>query len=490
MENSKLLVILRSLSRNEFKDLQKFVASPYFSRGRDCTPLFMALKDSYPKFRGSGVTKQVMFERIYPGKKYAGEKSESVLSTLSSELYRLAKEYLTYSAFEKDKFQKRLMLLNGIHDKKLNKEFGNELAKTGHEKETSTGSPGDFLDNYRLSSIHGQFYWDRGDNSELYNMLMKGSSNAMAFAMITAYKFIDTKETAKTLGIETTHTFTDSVLESLDSEKMLAKMKADNDILYPFISANYFVYMMNKEPGKREHYSNLKNTLANEIDRFGHMEKYMLYRALETYLVIELERSGYRREDSEELFGMYKNALELGLYKVSESGYLEPTIYRNIFLSACDLDEFEWAEWFITKYSDELPEEFREGMKDFSLAKLFFLKGEYEKALARITRIKYDYMLHKTDAKILQLKIYYELGNYEQAFSMMDTAKHYLNSADDVPTLLRDRNLKFIKFSGELLRLKTGSGRKEAGDIIRQVNDSGAVESKTWLIKKLQEFTG
>ena len=66
-------------------------------------------------------------------------------------------------------------------------------------------------------------------------------------------------------------------------------------------------------------------------------------------MIIELERSGYRREDSEELFGMYKNALEFGLYKVSEDGYLEPTIFRNIFLSACDLDEFEWAEWFVNK---------------------------------------------------------------------------------------------------------------------------------------------
>ncbi len=488
MENSKLLVILRTLSRNEFKELEKFIYSPYFTRGRDCTSLFMALKDSYPKFKGSGVTKQVLFEKIYPGKKYEGERSESILSTLASELYRLAKKYLAYSAFEKDEFQKRLMLLNGLHDKGLTKEFEKELANSGQESENLSGSPGDFLDKYRMTSIHGQYYWDHGDNKGLYDMLMKGSSNAMAFALITGYKFIDTKETAKSLGIETGHSFTDSVLESLDSEKMLAKMKADNDILYPFISANYFVYMMNKEPANRLHYTNLKKMLADELDKFGHTEKYMLYRALETYLVIELERSGYKKEDSEELFEMYKNALQFGLYKVSEAAYIEPTIYRNMFLSACDLDEFEWAEWFINKYTDELSEEFREGMKDFSLAKLFFLKGEYEKALARITRIKYDYMLHKTDSKILQLKIYYELGNYEQAFNMLDTTKHYLNSENDIPNLIRDRNVKFIKFSGDLLKLKTGSGRRTADEIIKQINQTGAVESKSWLIKKLEEI--
>jgi hypothetical protein len=267
---------------------------------------------------------------------------------------------------------------------------------------------------------------------------------------------------------------------------MLDELKINNSSLYPYIYANHQVYMMNKEPQNHEHYNKLKETIENNPENFGHTEKYMLYQALETYIVVQLEQKQHK-ENAEELFNIYKKALTLGVYKVSPDGYLEPTVFRNIFTAAKDVNELAWAEDFVNKYSPELPEEFAEGMKDYALANLHFIKGEFEKALGRIVNIKYDYPLHKIDAKVLQFKIYYELGHIEQAFNMLDTTRHYLSTANDINVMIKERNSNFIKHASELLKIKTGSS-KDAGYIIEKLKSDKAVESQSWLLSKLKEI--
>ena len=485
MENTKVVRLLKSLTKEELNELEKFIASPYFSRKRDCMPLFKALRSFWPEF-GEQASNNAVFERVYPGKKYGGAGSVSLLSTISSELYILGLEFLRYSELEKDGLQKNLLLLKNLRKKNLQKEFFKELGKAEIENSISRGSSDSFLESCRLSTVYGEFVWDRGDMSGLYDALLKRCESALAFALITTYKFMDTKETASHFNINTGRTFADIVLESLNSEKMLSELKKENEQLYLYVYANHLVYMMNNEPQNHEHYSKLKEILDSNLEKFGHTEKYMLYQALETYIVVQLEHTQHE-ENTRELFNIYKKALALGVHKVSPEGYLEPTVFRNIFTAATDAGELDWAEEFINKYSAELPEEFAGGMKDYALANLHFIKGEFESALKRIINIRYDYPLHKIDAKVLQFKIYYELGNFEQGFSMLDTTKHYLSAAVDMNIHMKGRYINFIKFAADLLKTKTGN-KKEADHMLEKFKAAKAVESQSWLVEKMGEL--
>src|SRR5690349_19258339 len=154
MENSKLVSILRALSRDELKELEKFIASPYFTTGRDCMPLFLVLKARWPKFTGHSITKSAVYEELYPGKTYGDKKSKSILSTLSSELYGLTLEFLTYSNLKSDERGKKLLLLRNLLDKNLYKQF--EAAyndtitdNTLNENSERRGSAVNFLESFR-----------------------------------------------------------------------------------------------------------------------------------------------------------------------------------------------------------------------------------------------------------------------------------------------------------------------------------------------------
>src|SRR5260221_2944711 len=219
-------------------------------------PLFKSLRSFYPEF-GEKASGKSVYEKAYPGKKYGDSKSISMLSTLSSELCKLGIEFLRYLELEKDEIQKRLLLLKSLRSKKLQREFLKELGKAGSEDSVSRGSTESFLESYRLNTAYGEYTWDRGDTSGLYDALLKRTDDALAFALITVYKFMDTKDTARHFNIKTGRTFADILLESLDSEKMLAGLKTNNESLYPYIYANHLVYMMNNEPQNHEHYNTL-----------------------------------------------------------------------------------------------------------------------------------------------------------------------------------------------------------------------------------------
>jgi hypothetical protein len=504
MENSRLFKILGSLSRDEIKELEKFLNSPYFSRGRDCVPFFLAIRSCWPKFSGAAPAKSAVYEKLFPGKTYGDKKSVSIFSTLSSELYRLTKEFLIYSNLKSDERGKKLFLLRKLLDKKLYTEFEREYKDTVtdntlNENSERRGSAANFFESFRLNYIYNEYAWQRSDMEELYNGLMRSANDAIAFAIITAYKFMDTKDTASvTFNIKTGHTFTDILLESLDNEKMLSELKKYYPELYPYISANHLVYMMNRNKGEMNdesllQYRKLKDTIDKNSGAFGHREKYMLYQALENYMAIRLEQNQQEKENYKELFDIYKRSLDEGVYKVSKESSIEPTVFRNILMTACDMNEFSWAESFIEKYSAELPDEFALSMKSHAYGTLYFNKGEFEKALKHIVNIKYDYLRHKIDVKVLQFKIFYELGSYESAFNLLDTLRHYFSSSEEISPLVRTRFSGFIKYAGELLRSRTAvekAGKKinTTEEIFARLQKESAVESATWLANKLKEL--
>ena len=159
-----------------------------------------------------------------------------------------------------------------------------------------------------------------------------------------------------------------------------------------------------------------------------------------------------------------------------------------MLLVAFDLREYDWAEKFINKYSHELPAEQRENMKEYFLASLYLVKGDFEKALKGVNKIKYDYFLHKIDVKILLFKIYYELDSLDQAYSIMDTAKHYLIKTEELAEIYKIRHLNFLKYASELLKMRGSKSPKDAEFILLKLENEKMLESAGWLMSKMKQL--
>src|SRR5438876_8729788 len=98
MQKSSLISVLKSLTEGEFKQLERFVLSPFFNRQRNVARLFEVLKKYYPLYASNALKKERVFKKLYPGEKYNDEK----LRNLISDLLSLSLKFLAYTKMESD----------------------------------------------------------------------------------------------------------------------------------------------------------------------------------------------------------------------------------------------------------------------------------------------------------------------------------------------------------------------------------------------------
>lgn len=488
MKNSKLTTILKTLNEDEFKKLGKFIDSPYFMSSRNCAPLYNILKKYYPGFNESDIEKKKIYEELFPGKNYGDAKSVSLLSTLSSDLYKLCREFLVQIELEEQNPVHENLLLNQLRKRNLFKEFTKQYDEAKHRRNENHIGAVDLYHDYMLENIMSDQNHSTGDITSLLESSTNASEAGLAFGLISGYKYMAMKGICEvSYNIKPRYNFTETMLNYLDNEKFVADLKEHSHPYYPYVYANYLVYMLTLEPDSRAIYNSLKETVENNFEHYGRTEKFILYSVLVSTL-IGWDNKHHEPGLVKEMFEIFKKMLEFNIYKIREKEDFEVSNYRNMLMTAFELRELDWAEEFIQKTSGELPVMMRESMMNYSYANLYFLKKDYEKALSYIIKVQYDFPLHKIDAKILTFRIYYELGEYEHAYSVLDTTARYLSNTKELAKVFVERNSNFIKFAGELIKMRTSGKIKDKEHFISRIESEKAVELRGWLIRKINEL--
>ncbi|CAN5579450.1 hypothetical protein BH10BAC5_BH10BAC5_20310 [soil metagenome] len=96
---------------------------------------------------------------------------------------------------------------------------------------------------------------------------------------------------------------------------------------------------------------------------------------------------------------------------------------------------------------------------------------------------------YKYDLKLLQLMIYYELDYFEEAFSMLDSFRHFLANNKNVSERRGKSHEEFTNCYTDLLKCKTENSKKKPDEIkqeLKTVYDS--LRYKDWLYAKADEL--
>lgn len=484
MKDFKLINLLKGFSSEEFKEFEKFIASPYFSRGRDLTPLFKAIKPFYPDFASDDFNLGNIFKKLFPGNKFGDPRSNGLMKTLISELFKMSKDFLIHSELKNDEKRKSYYLLNQLRKKKSYKQFDREYSNSLVETDNALhGSVMDFIDKYFLSSVSRDYFLDRDDFESSFECSLTTSEYSVVVALINSFKYEDEKNLAVGYNLQLRYNLMDNLLENLDSEKLLEKMKANNDRFYPYMTIFYMVYRMNKYKDRLDYYSQLKTLLQEHSNLFGQSENYVLWNIMLTYCNVN-------HLPMEELFQIFKYMLERNFYKKSEKEDFHIVLFRNIVIVTTYLEEYDWLENFIHKFSGELHTDHKEDMKNYSLSYIAFLKGEFGTALEQILKIRYELFLYKSDVKSLMLRIYYELGYYEQVYSTIDTTLHYVKSTKEISDQSKESIRNFTKYLKEVIKLKindhTPAFKLEFLEM--QIKEEKILGARDWLLKKVREL--
>ena len=485
MKDSKLISLLKSLSPEEFRKFEKFADSSYYNMGRDLSSFIKVLKTFYPEFESNDLNSNFIFKKLYKGKKYDSVKSENLIRTFSSHLFRVCKEFLVILEIESRVNTKKYLLLNQLKKKSLYKEFDKEFNSIEENIDhTGKGSVGYFVDKFLISAIKRDCSLNRDDFGKATEYTIKASENIITAALISAYKFEDEKNLFNAYNYSIPENLIQSFLDNINSENLITDLKRKGNNNYRYLEIFKYIYLMNLNKDKREYFYLLKDLLIKNSSIFGQSENYVLWNIMLTYC-------GINKIDNSEIFQIYKHMIENEIFRLSDKDKFHIVLFRNIVLNSYSTVEIKWLENFIEKYSPYLHKSHIENMRSYSLAYLCYAKSEYGKALEHILNIKYNLFLFKLDLRILQSKIYYELRYFEEGLSLISAILTYLNSTKEFGDFIKKSVGNFAKCLRELILIRTSAKNNEENffKLKKDIKNISHTNLSKWVEEKIDEIT-
>lgn len=483
MIESKLTKILSTFSRDEMKSFEKFINSPYFSIGRDVSGLFQILKSFYPDFKPEKIRKEIVYKKLFSNDQF----KEKRLKNLVFDLTRLSEQFLVHENVRLNENLNMKILAQEFKNRKQDKYFLSSIEVLEKKVDKLLIDRSEFFE-YREEIAflkEDYFFW----KNDLPNSVKYRLENAEYFTLFFIVRCLQRMKDKIIINSRTTIEFSDimfdTVIESLDFQSFIKKLR-ENNYRYSWLIEIYFYSYLCLKNEDEKNYHELKKVFMENLDKLEDGERNIVFLDL-TYYCSKAFESG-KRKFLREGFEIYKQML--GSFENSEKDnkFLHIEVFRNIVLACMNLKEYLWLKEFSVNYLSKLKPEFRESMKNYVEANLSFASRAFEEALEHISKIKYDIFLYKIDIKNLMLKIYYELGLYDQAHSLQDAYRHFLNENKQYTELFKIRYSNFLHFYSKLMKAKEKNNTIEADLIKKEIENSTDIAMYQWLLDKADEM--
>ena len=476
MKEIKLTALLKTLSKKEFKEFEKFLESPFFSSGRNLKPLYHAVKKYYPDFDPGKFTADNVFTLIYKNRAF----SITLYRKLISDMTKAAEEYLLQIALRKNTYYEYILKLKEANNRGLVKQFERYLfeAET-YVLNSSFPSDVEYRLLHELLEIKIDNFYERGLQSKTNDTIIQSSAlmiSSFLFTLISNLQSINVNEKSfvKTGKKDIINNF----INNFDFDGFT---KAGND---PKMNVyNMFIHQVKGSYNKKT-ILELKEQLNLQKNVFHKPELYELYKGLAA-MCVELGAGKPDKTDYQRLlFEIYKDVLSNDVLANPATGIVDLYRFRNMFNTALDISETVWAEQFLKKYLHTLQKEHVKNLELFFSGKIEFMNGNFEKTLELFSKLDQSQFIFMKDLKFEYLKCYYALGHTESAISLVDSFRHFVSNNDAVPEFQRNEVLDFLKKYMSLISLTTKYSRTKYEELERVLKTSG----DSWFYKRLQEI--
>jgi hypothetical protein len=472
--------LLRQFNRKEMTRFREFVFSPYFNKHRDVRALVKYLDGCYPELSAFQCDRQRIFKKLFPDQAH----DQGKLAVIFTYTYRLAEQFLAQEMLKTEAAETDQLVLRGIRQVKAFGLYQKVLARSSRQLEKS----------HEQSSRH---WWHR---------------YKMALIQDNYLNHIVAKRDLSGLNVMEEHLDRFFLAEKLKNavearvRRNMVKVKSESRMLdaavrevathldsYREVPAIYLYYKLYEMLGEQDHrfYYEALEELKNSESHFPLAERASLYNYFQNYCIREINRNNL--QFLAELFQLYQSQLEQEL--LLEEGYLSEWHYKNIVTVGLRLQELDWVRDFISSYRDQLRPEVADNAYRFNLAAYYHEAKVYGKVLDLLTRVEYRDPRYNLGAKALLLRTYYELGEDEALFSLVDSFLQYLQRNTKMTDSRREGYYHLFRLCRRAaqIRSRIGYDKKErtARDLQRlktELETSGAIFNQSWLEAKMDEI--
>jgi hypothetical protein len=438
MQQSKLIQLLKTLTKKEFKEFQGYVSSEFFNKNQQLVRLLEYLSIYQGSFETPKLDKETFFKKHYPGEKFEEQK----FRYLQSDLTKLLEDFIAYTQYNKDSFQKSYFLLEALNQRNQDKYFLQELDAI---KETNDESPYRdslyYFNQHKISELsyqHTSEKRNRAFDSSLQEVIDNLEITYLARGFRYYCEMINRRNI---LSVQYNLSFFDEMVKYL------------NNAIFDFVPAIRIYRLIHKaltEPDNQENYAELLASLEEHSNLFSKKEQRGMYVFAQNYCIKRINKG--EPDALQQIFDLYKSMVDKDL--IYEGNFVSQPDFKNIVTTGLRLNEVEWVSGFIEEFRGKLNPEFSENAYTYSMAWVHFTRREYDKALRMLLRVEFNDVYYHLDSKSLLMKVYYEMDEYDAFFSLVDAFKIYLRRNKFISDFQRDTYHNFILLINKLMKVK------------------------------------
>lgn len=475
--DSKLVILLKTFSKQEFERFEKFVNSPFFNTSEQLAALFDLLKKDHPLYQT--LSKEQIFAEFYPGEEYKDKKVRDLLSRM----LELAQAFLSQLEFERNRNTSAIYVMNQFIQRNLERHFKSRYKESEKKLKEEKVIDENFLyAEYmmmKLNRDHADIFRNVIYEEELSNIVNSEYQLFLNYVIYNVLSYTLLFSIRKyTINNEVNLEFSDMVIQFLD------KYPRENNPIIKILRLVLDLQSRDSEPVSELDTSTYED-LIKKLDENETSINLDMKRTIYIYLVnyTRLKSLTYNKFFKDEHYRLLKYSIENDLYpKVGK--YFSEASYVTVASESLINKDFEWAEKFIEEFKLKLKSDVRENAYTLCMANLHYRKGNYEKALKFLVRVSIEDIYYQLKVKNLQIKIHYELGDYEMCKSVIDSFRHFLGSVSKFPEFVKIRFVNYVNFTSRMVNVWLGGDPRNMVEINREIKEipQEKVESKSWLL--------
>lgn len=471
IHESKLIELLKTFDKEDWRWFRKFLLSPYFNSREELIPLFEYLRSQYPEFKPNNLKKEKVFKKIFPNQAY----NEKQLTYSMSYLLSRAEQFLAQRNLEATPATLQSHLLHELVNRQLDKHYRyqNEKANTYLQKRQA-----EHIDYYyfqyhlkEIGDLHFINQNQRVKNDQLQNAY--DCLNDFYFLKILKHS-CEMLTRHKVYGAVPDLSFTNEVVQFLERRENM------DALITIFLQIYYTLTLEDAEAN----FEKLKQLLESNEVCIPNSEKGIIYIYAINYAIYQCSRNNRIQYYTEQCLNFYLRGIKEGF--LLNKGYLTPWTFKNVIKMGLTLKRYEFTEDFIQQYHKKLEVEFQEDALHFNLADLYYRKKNYDLAHTHLIQVQFSDIFYTLGAKAILLKLYYETQEEEALLSLLASFSIYLKRQKTLAQNVQQSYLNFTTLLSKFVRRKY----KHIPEIIAEINDTQYLSNRSWLLKVCEEELG
>ena len=448
MIKSTAIEIIKTFSKEDFKSFEDLAESPYFNKNTNLVKLVKYLKKNSPDFKDESLRKEIVWESIYPGRKF----SYGVMKNLIYELNKLAEKYLVLEVKGHTEYSDGLKLLKQLKQRALNSQFEKKMkslklsiSKSKLVIETSYNS-------YIYEDLEQVYFQRLHPNKDRIFTTRNSNKYLLSFFFSTFfysnYNFLITSKIYSNLSPE--YKLIEQVIDFFENTE------TEQDV----ISKIYFYAIcITVHPDSEDKFYELKKLFRENVNILERRTSYNLGAIIFSYCKTQINKNEIKF--LKEQFELIDFILKNKVYTISEKDYFDPNLYLMIIEISLKLNKLNWCEKFIHSFKDRLNFVNKENFKTLGQIYILRHKKDYNSAFGLLSEFIPRNIQEKIYMKKIELKMYYETGDYDRVSSLIKSNKEFINFDKTLSEFISNAFGNFLMYLKKLVDIKINSDVKK-----------------------------